>query len=247
MGKIKKLEQVKYKVFLVLIIFQVTISLLSFLAIKSEIHSQKEKFGTVMTAPSLADIINYLRLFNIFYIIIGLLTILPGIFLYQYFLGSKSIYTMLRLPGKYSRLKFYIGQVRFSIKGILELWFIQLLLLFVVYLLYILIIQRESIIENHWYRFWEANYISMIYPFTRLWDFIPLVFMEVLLANISILLVLIERSRKRSILAVIGIILSVAGIYSYSTGLLHSLWIVPVTGILSVAISVFYIYKVEIV
>ncbi|NMB43424.1 MAG: hypothetical protein GX995_04750 [Clostridiales bacterium] len=245
--KIKQFRNIKYKAFLVLVIFEIIIVLLSLHAIISELSNHKAKFDSVMVAPGLATLIAGIKMFNLFYLIIGLLAILPGIFFYQYFIGSKSIYTMLRLPGRYSRAKFYLYQVKFSIRGIIELWFVQLLLLLIMYLLYTVVIPRESIPDNHWKSMWEMIYISGLFPFTKPKTFIPLVFMGILLSNISILIVLIERSRIRSILAVLGLIISVIGVYSYNAHAVHSLWILPVATILSVAISVFYIYRVEIV
>lgn len=246
-NKANQLKKTKCKVLFSLVIFEVIIIILSLIGIISEINNYKDRFGQVMIAPSFGEIITGLKMFNIFYIIVLVLGILPGIFFYQYFIGSKSIYTMLRLPGKYSRLNFYLNQVKFSIKGIIEVWLIQLILIFVLYLLYIIVIPKVSLPGDVWGNLWRTDYIIKLFPFTKPLYFIPLVFIPILLANISILLVLVERSRKRSILAVFGLIISVFGIYSLNINSSHSIWVLPIITFLSMAISIFYIYRVEIV
>ena len=246
-SRVDQLKKIKRSVFITLITFEVITIPISIFAIVRELRIHEKKFGSPMVAPGLGEIIAGLRMFNLFYIIIALLTIIPLLLLYQYFIGSKSIYTMLRLPGRYSRLKFYINQIKFSIKGILEIWLIQLILILLFYVLYIIVIPKISIVDGNWRNLWQVDYIGRLFPFTKPISFTSLSFMGLLLPNMSILLVLVERSRKRSILAVLGLIISVLGVYSYSTHSFHSFWILPVSTFLSVTISIYYIYRVEIV
>ena len=237
-----------YKGFLIIAFIEISIFLFFILATIYDLKTYKTYTGNVMFAPSLYAIIAMLRYLDIFHLVIIILSILPTICFYQYFIGSKSIYTIFRLPGKYSRLQFYINQVKVFIGAIAGFWLIQLLLIVIFYGIYMLVIPKESIVTDTdmWNNLWMQETIIKIYPFKNPKQFISLAFMPFILTNIGILFGLIERSRKRALLAIIGVIISLVGIYLYNGAYPQNVWIIPLVTVLSIAISIYYIYRIQI-
>lgn len=244
---ISQSKNLKRKLVFTFVIIELIIFLLGFGVLAAEIYFAKYYNGSVEFARPMSEMLSGIKLLNLYYIIVILFMLLPAIYFYEYFTPSKSIYTMLRLPGKGSRFKFYIDQLTCSIKGLLAFWILQLILLLFFYLIYIIILPNESIPKGLWLELWKSHDVYRLYPFTKPLFFIPLVFMPFLLPNMGILMALTERSRKRSLLSVFGLIISVIAIYTYAIGNIHSVWIVPLTTCMSIAISIYYFYRVEIV
>ncbi len=198
-------------------------------------------------ALNVGELIAGSGIFILFWVVIILLTILPAISFYQYYMGEKSIYTMLRLPGKGARLKLYIMQMKDSVIGLLLIWIWQLLLLLSFYMLYVLFVPSKSQPPSLWMSMWSNQDIFLIYPFLKPWFLIPIISMSLLIPGITMLAVLAERSKKQCILAILGLMISFYGIYSMAYESVSSVVIVPLATVITLGMGIYYIYKKQII
>lgn len=198
-------------------------------------------------AMDVGELITSSGIFKLFWIVIILLTILPAISFYQYYIGEKSIYTMLRLPGKGARLRFYIDQIVTSVKGLLFLWLWQLLLLLTFYIGYVIFVPSKSQPSSLWITMWSNQDIFQIYPFIKPWFLIPTLSMVVLLPAVAMLVVLAERSKKQNVLAILGLIISFYGIYNMTYETIYCVAVVPLVTAITLGMGIYYIYKKQIV
>jgi hypothetical protein len=198
-------------------------------------------------AMDVSELIANTGIFKLFWIVIILLTILPAISFYQYYIGEKSIYTMLRLPKKGARLRLYVNQIAPSVKGLLFIWIWQLILLLTFYILYVIYVPSKNQPSTLWITMWSNQDIIQIYPFIKPWFLLPTLSMIIFLPGITMLMVLAERSKKQCILAILGLMISFYGIYSMTFETVSCVVIVPFTTIITLGMGLYYIYKKQIV
>lgn len=210
-------------------------------------YKGRKRVLTDTIAMRIGELTTRSGVFKIFWILIILFTILPAISFYQYYMGEKSIYTMLRLPGKGARLKLYMMQMKDSVIGLFFCWIWQLVMLLCFYMLYILFVPDKSQPSFLWRSMWGNEDIIQIYPFLKPWNLLPVFCMIVLLPAMTMLAVLAERSKKQSILGILGLIISFYGAYSIAIESVYCVVLVPLVTIITLGLGIYYIYRKQIV
>lgn len=210
-------------------------------------YKGSKRILTAAIAMNAGELITRSGIFKMFWILIILISILPAISFYQYYMGEKSIYTILRLPGKGARLKLYMMQMKDSVIGIFFCWTWQFLLLLSFYILYILVVPDRSQPFYVWGTMWGYHDIFQIYPFLKPWFLLPIFSMVVLLPAMTMLAVLTERSKKQCMLGIIGLMISFYGVYSLTTESVYCVLIVPFVTVITLGLGIYYIYKKQIV
>lgn len=199
-------------------------------------------------AMNLGDLINDTILFKLFLMVVFILTLLPGLSFYQYYIGEKSIYTLLRLPRKFARLKIYLAQVLPTIIGLFALWFLQLLLLLIFYMMYAGLVPKGNQPLNIWENLWLSSNIYNLYPFMKPLNFIGTISIVLYLPSSIMLFVLAERSRKQCFEAIVVIMIALYGLYRLSMlPVNYASMIAPFITLITIGTGLYYMYRKQIV
>ena len=199
-------------------------------------------------AMNLGDLINDTILFKLFLVGVLILTVLPAFSFYQYYVGEKSIYTILRLPRKSTRFKIYLAQIYPTIIGLLALWFLQLVLLFIFYFMYVGFVPNGNQPINLWNNLWLSSDVYVLYPFMKPINFIANLSVLLYFPSSIMLMVLAERSRKQCIEAILVILLALYGLYRSSSSLAsYDIIIFPFITLTTIGTGLYYMYRKQIV
>lgn len=181
------------------------------------------------------------------YVFFGILCLLPAIKLYQYYMGEKSILTILRLPGRWTKALFYWNLMKDTVLSAILMWIGQFLLLILCGLYFHWRVPVEDRIGNQWGMLWDNIQVSSLYPLQNPWEIIMIGSMLVLIPSMVILLVLAERSRRQGILAILGIGVGIYAMYLYYIRVYFGIFLIPGITLLVIGLGIYYLYRKEIV
>lgn len=176
-----------------------------------------------------------------------LLTILPGIFFYQHYIGTKSIYTMLRLREKKLHIRFYIENMAVSVVGIWGIILWHLILYCLGYLIYLALVPSTNLPEGGFRTIFQNNLFQHMVPVLKpyLW-FVPIC-IGILLPGITQLLVLAERSKRKGFVAAFIGVLGLISLYTCYIGVSGYPFYIIFATVAVVGTGLFYMNYVEIV
>lgn len=199
-------------------------------------------------ATNLGDLLRNSSLIIIFYFSMIGISILPVFRFYPYYLEEKSIYTLLRLPGKKARLKLYVEQVWPSIAGNGLLWLTQLFIFLLFFGMYLAFVPGMSQPEGVWRNLWSSSLIRWAFPMFHLQVLLRAVSVGIFLPCLVMLLILAERSKGKGVLAFLWSGIAIYGMYvAFQRDiLLSSLLFFGIT-LCTMAMGIYYIYCKQIV
>lgn len=228
----------------------VTYSLLLYSNINELYDYSRKTSSRILTnkiALNLGTIIDDSFLMKLYILCMFLLVLLPAPLFYQYYMGGKSIYTLLRLPRRKARLLLYLEQVLPSMIGMLLLWFLQFLLILLFYLAYVVLVPIDNQPHDIWGTLWSGIIIGNLYPIMNPVRFLVVISLGLLLPSLTMLLVLAERSRKQSIAAIVASVIALYGIYELigSNGY-YEFIVLPIITVFIIGMGLFYMYRKQI-
>lgn len=199
-------------------------------------------------AMNLGDLLSNSSLIVLFYFSMICLSILPAFRFYPYYLEEKSIYTLLRLPGKKARLKLYVEQVWISVVGNGLLWVTQLFIFLLCFGMYLVFVPAMNQPEGIWKNLWSSSLIRWAFPMLHIQLLLRAVSLGIFLPCLTMLLILAERSRGKGVLAFVWSGIAMYGMY---VAFLRDIWLSSflLLGITlcTIAMGIYYIYRKQIV
>lgn len=206
-----------------------------------------EKILTNTIAIPYQDIvISHFYFYLIGIMIIGLM-ILPLGFFYQHYVGSKSIYTMLRIKEKKIRISFYLENVAVSLFGMILIYLWQLLLFIAGYPMYAKLVPKNNQPLQGFKLMWKDELIQKIFPINNLLYVALPICILILLPTMTLLAGFVERSKRSGVLGGLGVCFGIFAIYAFFANIVGYVLILPLATIVVVFLGIFYVNKVQIV
>jgi len=154
---------------------------------------------------------------------------------------------MLRIREEKIRIRFYIENIAVSVMGILFLFLWQTVMYLIGYFMYSRFVPYNNQPQHGLSHIWSAELMQKIYPSFGLLFIIVPICVAVLLPTLSLLIAFAERSKRNSVLALLGIGFGIFGIYAMWEGMKGYPLVLIAATFITVILGIFYINKVQLV
>lgn len=175
----------------------------------------------------------------------GMVSLVAAVWLLQYYQGSHSIYTILRLPQKRSSL--YVGWIKQSVTYLAMIWVIQFVCLLFYDGIYNARIPAQCIGTEAVYSIWQDPKVAYFYPVHTPLLIIRPILLCVLCPALVLTITIVIKSGRGCILGMITTALAVIGLIAASYQMTGDIVILLLAVLDVIGTGVYYLKHVKIV